>query len=471
MARLSGSDLVEANGVTVLPLVDEGLGNSAYLVDLGDGRALAVDASRDLRDLHATAHKAGLAVAFAADTHLHADFVSGARQLAAGGEVTLLASAAGGRSFDHVGLRDGDEVDLGGLRLRALSTPGHTDEHLSYLLLDGDRPVGVFSGGSLIVGSAARTDLVDPARTDELARAQYASVRRLAELPDEVALWPTHGAGSFCSAPSGAQRTSTIGAERSTNSLLQARDEDDFVARLVGSLSGYPTYFDRLAEVNRRGPAVLADDPALRPVAAPEVAAMLRAGALLVDSRPVRDYAARHVTGSVSIALRPAFATWLGWLAPPDRPVLVLRGADQDPGEIAWQAAKIDIDLAGEVAGGIAAAEAAGLPVTVTPVAVAQDATSRPLVDVRPLDEYGAGHVPSALNVDVGGLARASASGSLTTSTADVPPEALLMCGHGDRAATAASLLERAGHGDLAVLSGTPEDFAAARGSALATGP
>jgi len=187
----------------LIPLVDEGLGNSAYLADLGDGRALAVDASRDVRALRRAASRRGLTVAFAADTHLHADFLTGAVQLAADEGAAVLASAAGRRAFPHTALADGDEVDLGGLSLRALATPGHTGEHLSYLLLDGGRELGVFTGGSLIVGSAARTDLAGASRAQELARAQYRSPRRLATLPDATAVWPTHGAGSFCSAPPG----------------------------------------------------------------------------------------------------------------------------------------------------------------------------------------------------------------------------------------------------------------------------
>jgi len=156
----------------LIPLVDEGLGNSAYLADLGGGRALAVDASRDLRALREAAARRGLTVAFAADTHLHADFLSGAVQLAADEGAAVLASAAGRRAFPHTALGDGDEVDLGGLTLRALATPGHTDEHLSYLLLDGDRELGTFTGGSLLVGSAARTDLLGTGRAGQLARAQ-----------------------------------------------------------------------------------------------------------------------------------------------------------------------------------------------------------------------------------------------------------------------------------------------------------
>jgi glyoxylase-like metal-dependent hydrolase (beta-lactamase superfamily II) len=240
--------------VDLVPLVDEGLGNTSYLVDLGDGRALVVDVSRDLRLLHQVMGRRGLRVAFAAETHLHSDFLSGACQLAARAGARALGSADGERAYPHSSLRDGDEVDLGGLRLRVLATPGHTHEHLSYLLLDGDRPAGVFTGGSLLVGAAARSDLVSPEKTEALARAQYASLRRLARLPDEVAVWPTHGAGSFCTTPAGAERTSTIGREKATNPLLNVPGEDAFVAALTSSVGSFPPYFLRLPEINRIGP-------------------------------------------------------------------------------------------------------------------------------------------------------------------------------------------------------------------------
>jgi glyoxylase-like metal-dependent hydrolase (beta-lactamase superfamily II) len=193
-------------GTPIVPVLDEGLGNSAYLVDLGDGRALAVDVPRDLRAVRAAAGRHGLTAAFAADTHLHADFLSGALQLAAEDGAQILASAAGGRAFGHRGLADGDEVDLGGLTLRAWATPGHTAEHLVYLLLDGAQVLGVFTGGSLLVGAAARTDLSGPEQTEPLARSQYASLARLLTLSDATPVYPTHGAGSFCSAPPAAGR-------------------------------------------------------------------------------------------------------------------------------------------------------------------------------------------------------------------------------------------------------------------------
>lgn len=449
--------------IEVVPLVDEGLGNSAYLVDLGDGRALVVDVSLDLRAAADAARRRGLTIAFAADTHLHADFLSGARQLAATEGTRVLASAAGHREFGHSGLRDEDEVGLGGLRLRALSTPGHTHEHLSFLLLDGDRPAGVFTGGSLLVGAAARTDLVAPERTEPLARAQYASLRRLASLPDDVAVWPTHGAGSFCSAPPGAERTSTIGREKATNPLLRAENEDSFVTALVGSLGSFPPYFSRLGELNRRGPNLLDLPPGLTALNATDVRALLADRAVLVDVRPVRDFAAAHVPGSLSIPLRPVFASWLGWLAPYERPLVVLRDAGQDADEIAWQAVKIGYtNLVGELAGGIDAWTAAGGPTAGVRLVGPGQVEGR-VLDVRQSPEFTAGHLPGALHVELGDLSR---------RVDDVPREpTVVMCGHGERAMGAASLLEQAGHRDLAVLVGGPEEWATATGRQLETGP
>jgi glyoxylase-like metal-dependent hydrolase (beta-lactamase superfamily II)/rhodanese-related sulfurtransferase len=445
---------VEA-GKMIIPVVDAGLGNSSYLVDLGDGRALAVDASLDLRALRTEAERRGLAVAFAADTHLHADFLSGAVQLAAVDGALLLASAAGRREFTHTGLVDGDEVDLGGLTLRALATPGHTGEHLSFLLLDGSSLLGVFSGGSLVVGGAARTDLAGPEHTEELSRAQYRSLRRLIELPDATAVWPTHGAGSFCSALIGGERVSTIGREKATNPLLAAPDEDAFVDQLVAGLGSFPPYFLRLAEVNRRGRTVQHDllVPALN---ADRVAATVAAGAVLVDVRPVRDFSVAHITGAVSIPLRPQFASWLGWLLDPATPYVVVRNPDQDLTDLVWQALKIGFDRpAGELAGGIAGWDR---PTTATQLLSPDQLGSAAVLDVRQDSEFHIGHVPGATHIELGDLpGRAD----------DVDGPVVVMCGHGERAMTAASVLERAGHGAAGVLAGGPQDWADATGEAL----
>jgi hydroxyacylglutathione hydrolase len=448
--------------VNVELLVDTGLGNTSYLLDLGDGRALAVDPPRDLRRLRAAAERRSLRVAYAADTHLHADFLTGARQLAYTDRATILASAAGRRRFDHHGLADGDEIDLGGLTLRAIATPGHTDEHLSFLLLDGAAPVGVFTGGSLIVGSAARTDLLGTEHTKELARAQYRSLRRLATLPDAAAVWPTHGAGSFCSSPPGADRTSTIGREKATNALLAAPDEDTFVERLIASLGTYPAYFARLAEVNRRGPDVITSEPALPPLDVDAVRDLVTKGALVVDVRPVGDVATGRVPGAVAIPLRDQFATWLGWLVDPEVPVVIVRNPDQDPADILWPALNIGVDrIAGELRGGVAAWREAGENVVTTRL-VRPDGVAGAVLDVRQDSEYGSGHLPGATHVELGALPHAL----------DAAPDGptVVMCGHGERAMTAASLLQRAGHEDVSVLVGGAQDWADANDRALQDG-
>lgn len=446
----------------VVPLLDLGLGNSAYLVDLGDGRALTVDPSRDLRALDTAAERRGLQVVAVADTHLHADFLSGATRLAARDGAQVYGSAAGGREFPHTGLGDGDEVDLGGLTLRAWTTPGHTGEHLAYLLLDGGRTLGVFTGGSLLVGAAARTDLVSPDETEPLARAQYASLRRLATLPDDTAVFPTHGAGSFCSAPPGAERTTTIGREKTSNALLAVPDEDTFVRQLLGSLGTFPPYFLRLAEVNRRGPALPPTDGGLPPLTPAQVQQLRAAGGEIIDVRPPADYGAGHIRGSMAITLRGAFATWLGWLVnDPATPLAFVRNPDQDPDEIVWQARKVGYDhLAGDLDGGMSAWAAAGRPVAIIPLLGPTEVDPARVVDVRQTAEYTAGHLPAARNVELGALV-----------ATDLPTGPLVtMCGHSERATTAASLLEREGRSDVAVLSVGPHEWAETTGSPVEVG-
>jgi len=449
------------DGTLIVPVVDEGLGNSAYLAALGDGRALAVDVPRDLRAVRAAAARHGLTVAFAADTHLHADFLSGALQLAAEDGAQVLASAAGCRGFGHRGLADGDEVDLGGLTLRAWATPGHTAEHLAYLLLDGAQVLGVFTGGSLLVGAAARTDLSGPAHTELLARAQYASLGRLLALPDATQVYPTHGAGSFCSAPPGAERTTTIGREKATNPLLAPGDEDAFVKTLLASLGTFPGYFLRLPEQNRRGPAIVASAPALATLNTGQVRALQNEGGQVIDVRPVSDYAAGHIPGSLAIPLRAAFATWLGWLVPdPTSPLVIVAGPGQDLDEAVWQALKIGYEnLAGTLTGGMAAWETAGYPVSATPLPTPRQVDPAAVIDVRQASEYAGGHLPGARNIELGVLT--SQAAELTGAPV------VIMCGHGERAASAASVLERAGHTAVAVLTGGPPDWAKATGRRL----
>lgn len=445
----------------ITAFVDEGLGNSSYVVETGDGRALIIDPPRDASAHLQLAESRRLRPAWSVETHLHADFVSGSRELAALG-ATVVAPRAGGLEFPHRGLTDGDELDLGGLRLRGIGTPGHTPEHLSYLLLDDERPIALFSGGALLPGAVARTDLIAPEQTEGLARALYRSLHgQLLTLPDDLSVYPTHGAGSFCSSAADGERVTTIGRERAANPLLAAPDEDTFVARLLGGLGSYPPYFLRLREVNRRGPRVYGPIPRLPSLTVAELAAHLATGGELVDVRPIRAFAAGHLPGSLSIALRPAFASWLGWLVTPERPVAFVLDAAQDRRELVRQALGIGYELlAGELAGGVDAWHAAGRALVHTELVSDIDPRVTALVDVRQESEWQARHVPGALHRELGRIGAEPQA---------IPPDATMMCGHGERAMSAASLVERAG-GDPAVFLGGPGDWARRSGEALVRG-
>ena len=446
---------------SVVALTDEGLGNSSYLVELGDGGALVIDPPRDPSRHLAAAEIRGLTISHTVETHLHADFVTGSRELAARGAV-VLAPAGAGIEWPHRGLADGDEMEVGGLRLRALATPGHTPEHLAYLLCDGEQPVALFSGGSLLVGSVARTDLIAPEQTETLARALWRSlVERILCLPNDLPVYPTHGAGSFCSAPAGAERTTTIGKECATNPLVAAPDEDTFVARLLAGLGSYPPYFTELREVNRRGPRVYGTVPALVPIDVAATRRLLSEGALLVDVRPVARFAVGHIPGSLSIPLRPQFGSWLGWLVRRDQPLVFVVDDDQDRADLVRQCLTIGYELvAGALAGGLSAWTAEGG--AVSRIRLVDPAALEPqrVLDVRQAAEYSAGHIPDAAHLELG---------SVLSRLDAVPPGPItVMCGHGERAMTAASLLEAAGRNDVSVLVGGPDDWARRTGAALA---
>jgi hydroxyacylglutathione hydrolase len=452
---------------TIHPVVDEGLGNSAYVVELGDRQALVIDPARDPTPYLELARWRRLQIAYVAETHLHADFLTGSRELAAADGAQVLAPHTSRLGFAHRGLEDGEEVDLGGLTLRVLATPGHAPEHVSYLVLDGGRPLALFSGGALLVGTVARTDLAGPELTEPLARAAYQSLhQRLLPLPDDLAVYPTHGAGSFCATPVGGERTTSIGAERRHNRLLAAPDEDTFVAELLASFGSYPPYFLRLRERNRVGPELLSTDWRILPLrSTDQVQQHLADGGLVVDARPITAFAAGHIPGALSIALRPAFASWLGWLLDDTRPLVFVLDEDQDRGELARQCRTIGYDhLVGELAGGMAAWRATGLAEVRLPLLEAGQLDHRHgvVLDVRQASEVADGHLPGALTVELGALA------------GDRPPARLpegpvaVMCSHGQRAMTAASLLERAGRRDLQVVVGGVDDWQRATGQALA---
>jgi glyoxylase-like metal-dependent hydrolase (beta-lactamase superfamily II)/rhodanese-related sulfurtransferase len=430
------------------------------LIDLGDGSAALVDPPRFPAAHEELAERLGLRLAWTADTHSHADYVTGSPGLAAHHGAVFLAPAASRLESPHRPLVDGDRVELAtGIELVAIATPGHTPDHHSYVLTDRETPVALFSGGSLMVGTVGRTDLCGPELAEPLAHQMFHGLRRFDAFRDDLALYPTHGAGSFCSAPGSAARTSTLGNERATNALFRLTNEDDFVTQLLAGFGTFPPYFADLPGLNRRGPTPYPSLPQPAELTPAEVDVSIAQGAAVVDCRSVEKFAAAHIPGSISNMLRPVFGTWIGWVVAPDRPIVFVLDDDQPRDEAVRQSLDIGHEhLAGVLSGGIEAWRASGRA-TAQINLIGPTELRANLVDVRQSDEFAAGHIPGATNIELG-----------TISHTKLEPLPLtVMCGHGERAMTGASLLE--GHGyDVDVLDGGPDTWAAATGQPIQTG-
>lgn len=444
--------------VGVHMFVDEGLGHSSYLIDLGDGSAAVIDPPRFATDHLAAARRLGISPRWAIDTHSHADYITGSPALAHGDGITLVAPAASRLEGPHLGVADEERIELAkDVTLRAIATPGHTPDHHVYLIEQSGAPLALFSGGSLMVGAVGRTDLCGPDLAEPLAHAMFHSLRRMDGLPDDLAVYPTHGAGSFCSAPGGADRTTTLGRERSTNHLFRIDDEGTFVEELLAGFGTFPSYFRELPERNRRGPRLYNTVPELARVDVETVERVVATGGVVVDARPISDFAIGHVPGAISNALRPVFASWLGWVVGLDRPVLIVADDHQDRTEIVRQCLDIGQEaLVGELDGGIDAWGATGRAIACTSL-VGPDGIAGTLLDVRQRSEFEAGHVPDAVNVELAEL-----------SIADIRDGPItVMCGHGERAMTGASILANRGYRELRVFDGGPDTWSTSTGRPL----
>lgn len=449
-------------------ILTPGLGNATYLL-ASDGAAVAVDPPRDAWRVTQVADARGWRLTHVVETHVHNDYLSGALELRADRRALIVAPARGRYAFEHRGADEGDIVEVGALRLVARATPGHTSEHLAWeVTTDGaDAPSAVLTGGSLLVGSAGRTDLLGAAMTEGLTHDQFLSLRLLAGLPDDVAVLPTHGPGSFCTAgPIGGDRTSTIGQERRANPLLAATDEAAFRVALLGGLGAYPTYYGEMAPINRAGPPVVGRPVAPRSFDPAAFRAAVGAGAHVVDGRSRTEFAAGHLPGSLNIELGDSFASYVGWFVPFGAPVaLVLpEPLGEALEEATVQLFRIGYDrIVGALAGGVDAWAASGVALetypTMTIEALHDDAIAGPngyALDVRDPHEWREdGVVPGAIRIPIGELA-----GQLETIPRDGP--VTVMCKSGARASIAASLLDAAGIDVRLVARGGAPDWAAA---------
>jgi glyoxylase-like metal-dependent hydrolase (beta-lactamase superfamily II)/rhodanese-related sulfurtransferase len=435
--------------------VTPGLGDASYLLASG-GEAVLVDPQRDAWRFLRVAERRRWRIRYVLETHVHNDYLSGAMETRSATGAEIAAPARGGYTFEHRAMDEGDELELGALRLAAWATPGHTPEHIAWTVteLGADEPSGIFTGGSLLVGSAGRTDLLGPVLTDALTRDQQRTLQRLATLPDATEVLPTHGAGSFCSAgPASTKRVSSIAAERFANQTFRAAGDsfEAFRAQANGGLGRYPAYYAHMAPINRAGPRVLGRlilPPPLDP-AAFEAAAST--GATIVDARDRTAFAAGHIRGALNIELDGTFAGYVGWLVPfASKLVLVLPEGQPDALEAATtELLRIGYEwVPGHLAGGIDAWQSSGRAVATyetTTMRATHDARAsgadgdRVLLDVRqPIEWEQDGVVPGTERIFVA---------DLPARLAELPEGApvTVFCKSGSRAAIAASMLDAAG--------------------------
>jgi hydroxyacylglutathione hydrolase len=433
-------------GYFIEPFVDAGLGNSAYLIGSHDTKkGVLIDPLRDVdRYLHA-AFEHGIQLTHVLDTHLHADFVSGSREIAAQTGAVIGASAEAQVGFDHNPLTEDSVLDLGAFQIRVMATPGHTLEHISYLIVEAGResPNALFSGGALIVGGAARTDLLTPELTYPLASQLYHTIHdTLLKMPDAVDVFPTHGAGSFCVGPVSSDRTTTIGRERGTNPLAQPQTEEEFIKRALTGLPAYPTYYKYMRAVNQQGAKILGGLPILKPYSAGEVRALMDQGVIVLDVRHQKAFGAGHIPDSYGIRVDSPLVVWAGWVIPFGSRILLLGESASEREEATRQLIRIGYDdIVGYLDGGIEA-WARDFPVESVPslnaVGLREQLNELTLLDVRRLSEWEGGHIPGAIHFEGGRIAW----DELTFPT-DKP--IAVQCASGNRSMIAISVLKRRG--------------------------
>lgn len=426
------------------------LGNASFLVADTDRReAIVIDPLRDIERYLETANSLGVKITHALDTHLHNDYVSGTREL----------HAELGTSIEP--LEAGGERAVGAFSVKSLHTPGHTPDHRAYVLSDGGRQKALFSGGAVMLGAIARTDLFGPHLAVHLALEALSTIQvRLRGLPDDIAVYATHGGGSFCGTGGRSGHETTLGAERATNPFFLTTEVMPFLARALEQ-SRYPTYYRDMAAVNRGGAPLLGRSlPALAALAADEVARMMDDGAAVIDVRVGRDYDRAHIPGSYNVGIDGPVSAWVGWLVARGRPLVLVGASDRDLKKAQRQLLRIGFDtVGGYLDGGVDAWRSTGREVTSFETVDVEDmaqwvlsAEPMTVVDARDDHEWVAGHVPGAIHMYVPDVAHRAD---------EIPRDApvAVHCASGYRAGIAASLLEQAGLKRIIHVNGEYSDW------------
>jgi hydroxyacylglutathione hydrolase len=430
------------------------LAHASYMIGSG-GDAAVVDPQRDVEIYLKSAEENGLKIRHIFETHLHADFVSGHRELAVRTGAKIYIGEKAGATFPHVPVRDGSELVFGNCKISILETPGHTPESICLVVTDSDKrpaPWAVLTGDTLFIGDVGRPDLSPAVTPQELAAMLYDSLHnKLMKLPDDVLVYPAHGAGSLCGRNMRADRSSTIGTERLTNYALQIRSREEFVRQLTTNLPSRPEYFAKDAEINRGGASALAELPELAALPAVKVKSLIEEGIPALDIRSMEAFAAAHVPGSISIALSGQFASWAGsLLGLAARPVLIADNADQIE-EARIRLARVGIEeLSGYLQDGLEGWKQAGFPLASLPQISVHDLSARHdlhVLDVRRDGEWQAGHLE---NAQLWPLDRLSDSLPALDKSAAIA----VHCKSGYRSTIACSLLQRAGYTNVVNVTG-----------------
>ena len=421
------------------------LAHASYLIADG-GEAVIVDPQRDVDQYIDEAAKLGATIKYIFETHLHADFVSGHRELSARTGATIVFGSLAEALVPHMRVYDGDVLRVGAIELRAIETPGHTPEGISWLIVENGRPAKVLTGDTLFIGDVGRPDLA-AARgytTSEMASMLYDSLHaKLLALPDDVEVWPAHGAGSACGRNISSDTSSTIGVQRRTNHALQPMPRETFVSLMTAGLAAPPRYFPRDAEINRSGARPLSEVTA-GPLTAAAIREAVDLGAVVLDVRDAATFGLHHVDGSINIGLGGQFASWAGTLLSPDVPLIIVAESDARAAEAVMRLARVGFE------GAIGyTTNVADLPPRTIPQVSVQDlaSTNRPVLDVRRRAEYEAGHVPGAQNVPLD---------ELPQRLDEIPRDGTLavICAGGYRSSMACSLLARAGFPNVVNVTG-----------------
>ena len=465
------------------------IAQASYLIGCAaTGEAIVIDPNRDVdRYLAAAAHE-GVTITHVTETHIHADFLSGARELAARTGAKLYLSDEGDQDWKYqfaseaTLVRHGDRIKVGNVIIEVVATPGHTPEHITFLVTDGaaaDRPIAAATGDFVFVGDVGRPDLLERAANlkgtmEQGARVLWRSLQAFKAQEDWLQIWPGHGAGSACGKGISAVPYSTVGYERRFNWAFNVKTEDDFVDAVLAGQPEPPKYFATMKRLNKQGPRVLGGFPAPPRLDEHRLADLLARHAVVVDTRPAGEYAAQHLPGTLNLPLNDSFVKWAGWLLPygDDLYFIVAEPSGEYASELVRQLALIGLDQVAGVFEARAVAHLAGqgvrmatVPqVTVDDMAGHVAAHDAVILDVRNATEWASGHVPSAIHIPLGYLAD-----RLDEVPADRP--VVVHCQGGGRSAIAASLLHRAGRGNVGNMAGGFRAWAGAGLPVVAPGP